>query len=137
MAQPEQAHVHFAIVPALQGRGVGTRMLEVLARVAWTRDVRVFDASVPRDNNPVLGMLMDSGFAAERRLEGGRLHVSLSLAHTADYRERAAERSETAATASMRAFFEPRTVPLSAPAGGAEDWRGNPQHAARRLHGTA
>jgi acetyl coenzyme A synthetase (ADP forming)-like protein len=112
VAQLEQAHVHFAIVPALQGRGVGTRMLEVLARVAWTRDIRVFDASVPRDNNQVLGMLVDSGFAAERRLEGGRLHVSLSLAHTADYRERAAERSETAATASMRAFFEPRTVAI-------------------------
>jgi acetate---CoA ligase (ADP-forming) len=106
----DRAEVMFAIVPALQGRGLGTRMLEVLARIAWTDGIRTFDAWVRRDNDPVMGMFVDSGFETERQLTGGLCHVVLSLAHTAGYRERAAERSEEAATASMKAFFEPRTV---------------------------
>jgi acetyl coenzyme A synthetase (ADP forming)-like protein len=100
----------FAIAPALQGRGVGTRLLEMLARVAWTEDIRTFDAWVRRDNDPVMRMFLDSGYATERRLEDGYCLVTLSLAHTRAYQERAAERSETAATASMKSFFEPRTV---------------------------
>jgi acetyl coenzyme A synthetase (ADP forming)-like protein len=112
IARPDRAEIYFAIVPPLQGRGVGTRMLESLARVAWSSDIRYFDAWVRRDNDPVLHMLMDSGFSAERSLQDGVCHVSLSLAHTADYRERAADRSEQAAAASMRAFFEPRTVAI-------------------------
>ena len=110
--RPDRAEVYFAIVPALQGRGVGTRMLELLARIAWTRNISTFDAWVRRDNDPVLRMLMDSGFTAERRLHDGVCQVSLSLTHTPDYRERAAERSELAATASMRSFFEPHTVAI-------------------------
>ena len=55
-------------------------------------------------------VFIDSGFTTERRLDDGVFHVILSLAHTREYLERAAERSETAATASMKAFFEPQTV---------------------------
>ena len=43
-ATPDRAEITFAIAPALQGRGVGTRMLERLARIAWTDDIRTFDA---------------------------------------------------------------------------------------------
>lgn len=105
-----RAEVMFAIAPALQGRGVGTRLLEMLARVAWMEDIRTFDAWVRRDNDPVMRMFLDSGYANERQLEDGFCRVTLSLAHTQTYQDRAAERSETAATASMKSFFEPRTV---------------------------
>jgi acetyl coenzyme A synthetase (ADP forming)-like protein len=108
----DRAEVRFAIVPALAGRGVGTRMLEMLALAAWAQGIRTFDAWVRRDDDALLRMLVDSGFAAERRLEDGFIRVSLSLAHTPAYQDRAAERSETAATASMKSFFEPRTVAI-------------------------
>lgn len=105
-----RAEVMFAMAPGIQGRGVGTRLLEMLARVAWTEEIRTFDAWVRRDNDPVMRMFLDSGYASERRIEEGYCRVTLSLAHTPAYQERAAERSETAATASMKSFFEPRTV---------------------------
>jgi hypothetical protein len=44
------------------------------------------------------------------RVEHGVCHVALSLAVTERFVEQAAARSQTAATASMRAFFEPRVV---------------------------
>jgi acetate---CoA ligase (ADP-forming) len=106
----DRAEVMFAISPALQGRGVGTRMLEMIARAAWMEDIRSFDAWVRRDNDPVMRMFLDSGYTTERQLEEGFCRVTLSLAHTQAYQDRAAERSETAATASMKSFFEPRTV---------------------------
>jgi acetyl coenzyme A synthetase (ADP forming)-like protein len=106
----DHAEVRFAIVPAIAGRGIGTRMLEMIAQMAWAEGVRTFDAWVRRDDEALLRMLSDSGFTAERRLEDDSIRVVLSLAHTPAYQDRAAERSEAAATASMRAFFEPRTV---------------------------
>jgi hypothetical protein len=51
-----------------------------------------------------------SGFEIEQRTDVATCRVTLSLEHTRGYAERAAERSETAATASMKAFFEPRSV---------------------------
>jgi acetyl coenzyme A synthetase (ADP forming)-like protein len=111
-AAPDHAEILFAIAPALQGRGVGTRMLEMLARAAWAEDIRTFDAWVRRDNDPVMRMFLDSGYTTEHRLEQGFCRVTLSLAHTQAYQDRAAERSETAATASMMSFFQPRTVAI-------------------------
>ena len=58
----------------------------------------------------MLHVFRDSGFEVERRLEGGIFHVALSLAPTALYEAKAAERSQLAATASMRSFFEPHAV---------------------------
>jgi hypothetical protein len=85
-------------------------MLEMLARAAWADGIRVFEAWVHRDDAPLLNMLIDSGFSTTRRLDDGYCRVTLSLTRTPQYEDRAAERSATAATASMKAFFEPKTV---------------------------
>lgn len=107
---PGRAEVAFAIADALQGRGIGTRMLEVLAAIARDHHIQTFDAYVLHDNERMTGVFLESGFEVERRLDGGIFHVVLALAHTAGYEARAAERSRAAATASMKHFFEPRTV---------------------------
>src|SRR5262245_9135056 len=111
-AAQDHAEVLFAIAPPLQGRGVGTRMLELLARAAWLENIRTFDAWIRRDNDAVVRMFLDSGYSTEQRLEDGYCRVTLSLEHTQTYQDRAAERSEAAATASMKSFFEPRTVAI-------------------------
>jgi acetyl coenzyme A synthetase (ADP forming)-like protein len=107
---PERAEVAFAIADALQGRGVGTRMLEVLAGIAREHRIATFDAFVLSDNRQMMQVFLDSGFEAQRQLEGGVFHVVLTLNPTARYETRAAERSQAAATASMKSFFEPRTA---------------------------
>jgi acetyl coenzyme A synthetase (ADP forming)-like protein len=107
---PHRAEVAFTIADVLQGRGVGTRMLEMLAEIARDHGIRIFDAYVLQDNDRMMRVFIDSGFEIERKIEGGVLHVALSLEPTAAYETRAAARSHAAATASMKSFFEPRTV---------------------------
>ena len=106
----DRAEVAFAIADELQGRGIGTRMLERLADIARPKGVRTFNAYVLGENRKMMEVFLDSGYAVQRHVEGGLYHVLLSLEQTAEYEERAAERSQNAAVASMKAFFEPRGV---------------------------
>jgi acetyl coenzyme A synthetase (ADP forming)-like protein len=109
-SSPHRAEVGFTIADVLQGRGVGTRMLETLADIARRHGIRTFDAYVLQDNDRMMRVFIDSGFEIERRIEGGMFHVVLSLEPTPVYETMAAARSHVAATASMKSFFEPRTV---------------------------
>ena len=78
--EAERAEVGFAIADALQGRGVGTRMLEMLAGIARDHHITMFDADVMVDNDRMMRVFTDTGFEVQRRLEGGIFHVELSLA---------------------------------------------------------
>jgi acetyl coenzyme A synthetase (ADP forming)-like protein len=109
-AAPDRAEVAFAIADQFQGRGIGTRLLERLADIARSKGVRVFNAYVLGENRKMMEVFVDSGYAVKRHVEGGVYHVVLSLEPTAEYEQRSAERSVHAATASMKAFFEPRGV---------------------------
>jgi acetyl coenzyme A synthetase (ADP forming)-like protein len=107
---PGRAEVAFVIADPLQGRGVGTRMLEALAAIARDRQIRTFDAYTLQDNTQMLQLFCDSGLETDRRLEGGVYHVELSLQPTTLFETRSAERSRAAATASMKGFFDPAAV---------------------------
>ena len=107
---PERAEVAFVTGDALQGRGIGTRMLEALADIARAHRIRRFDAYVLTNNHRMMGVFVDSGFAIDQQLEAGVFHVVLDLDRTPGFEARAAARSETAATASVQAFLAPRSV---------------------------
>ena len=70
---PERAEVAFVTSDALQGRGIGTRMLEALADIARAHRIRRFDAYVLTSNNRMMGVFVDSGFASRSAGRGGRL----------------------------------------------------------------
>jgi acetyl coenzyme A synthetase (ADP forming)-like protein len=105
-----RAEVAFAIADAFQGRGIGTRLLEQLADRARAEKIRTFDAYVLGENRKMMEVFLDSGYRVSSRADRGVFHVELSLEPTVEYAEKAARRSQLAATASMKAFFEPRTV---------------------------
>jgi acetyl coenzyme A synthetase (ADP forming)-like protein len=107
---PDRAEIAFAVSDAVQGHGIGTRLLEQLAKAAREVGIDTFDAYVLGDNRRMLEVFASSGLAETVRVESGVCHVALSLAVTDHYIEQAAARSQIAATASMRAFFEPRVV---------------------------
>jgi acetyl coenzyme A synthetase (ADP forming)-like protein len=109
-SEPARAEVAFAVSDAVQGHGIGTRLLEQLASMARQAGVTTFDADVLSDNRRMLDVFGHSGLTETVRLEHGVLRVSLSLAVTDRYAEQSAARSQLAATASMRAFFEPQVV---------------------------
>lgn len=105
-----RAEVSFAIADALQGRGIGMRLLERLADSGRSDGVRTFDAYVMAANEKMMNVFLDSGFRVVQQIDSGVFHVELSLEPTADYLDRNAARSQLAATASIRPFFEPRVV---------------------------
>ena len=105
-----RAEVAFAVSDALQGHGIGTRLLERLASIARTHRIATFDAYVLADNRRMLDVFRDCGFVVTTEIERGVCHVVVSLAVTERFAEKAAARSRTAATASMKPFFEPRVV---------------------------
>jgi acetate---CoA ligase (ADP-forming) len=109
-AASERAEAAVMIADAAQGQGIGTRLLEALAAIAGEHRIRMFDAYVPPDNWRTMDMLFDSGFEVAQRLVGGIIHVTLSLERTPAVEAKAAFRAQTAASASMKLFFEPKVV---------------------------
>jgi acetyl coenzyme A synthetase (ADP forming)-like protein len=107
---PNRAEVAFAVSDAVQGHGIGTRLLEQLAKCAREAGIQTFDAYVLGDNRQMLEVFRNSGFTETVGIERGVCHVILSLAVTDHFAEQAAARSQSAAAASMRAFFEPRVI---------------------------
>ncbi len=110
LRDPHRAEVAFAVADVLQGRGIGTRLLERLAAHAALAGVDEFVAQVLPQNTIMLRVFEDAGFAHRRVLEGGVVEVSLKIDPTAEYLERQEERDHVAVAASLRLFFRPRTV---------------------------
>jgi acetyl coenzyme A synthetase (ADP forming)-like protein len=107
----ERAEVAFAVEDALQGQGVGTRLLDRLAEVARGHGIRSFEADVMAQNRRMIDVFRNCGFATqERRFEGGVEKILLDIAPTPAYEKHAADRSRKAAFASMKRLFEPDVV---------------------------
>jgi acetyl coenzyme A synthetase (ADP forming)-like protein len=106
----DRAEVAFVVADELQGRGVGTRLLERLAEMARAEGIRYFDANAAGENRRMIRVFYDSGFQVKGHTESALWSGELALEVTPAFTELAAGRAQAAATASMRAFFEPRVV---------------------------
>ncbi len=106
----DRAEVAFSILDDLQGHGLGTRLLERLADIAVTKGIRYFDADTLPENVKMRKVFRSSGLDVAERMVSGVCRTSLSLERTPRYEERAAERSQKAASASLRPFFQPESV---------------------------
>jgi len=105
-----RAEVAFAVADSLQGRGVGTRLLERLAAHAAQVGIDEFVAQVLPQNSAMLKVFADAGFATTRQLEGGVVEVRLELEATERYQEAVDERDHIAVAASVAPFFRPASV---------------------------
>jgi acetyl coenzyme A synthetase (ADP forming)-like protein len=110
LRDPGVAEVAFAVSDDFQRRGIGTRLLEQLAARAAQAGVEEFVAEVLHDNDRMLGVFRDAGFAVTRAGEGGELEIRLAIASTDTYRDHVAERDHVAVRASLEPFFRPRSV---------------------------
>jgi len=111
LRDPNRAEVAFAVADELHGRGIGTRLLERLAEHASAVGIREFVAEVLPGNGAMLRVFDDAGFQTARALQGGVVEVVLQLDATRPaVVERRDERDHVAVAASLRPFFEPRSV---------------------------
>ncbi|MGZ4441193.1 MAG: GNAT family N-acetyltransferase, partial [Gaiellaceae bacterium] len=110
LREPRTAEVAFAVADDLQGRGVGTRLLEQLAALAGEAGIEQFVAVVMPENRLMLAVFEDAGFKVGRALEGGEIEVRFPIAATETYQEAVDERDHVAVTASLTPFFRPASV---------------------------
>ncbi|MGA9769771.1 MAG: GNAT family N-acetyltransferase [Blastocatellia bacterium] len=108
--EPEHAEVAFITEDALQGRGIASRMLERLAEIARQHRITTFEAYVLGDNRKMMDVFINTGFEVKRRLDGGVFYITFSITPTPESEEKSATRSQSAASASMKVFFEPKSI---------------------------
>jgi acetate---CoA ligase (ADP-forming) len=104
------AEVAFAVADELQGKGIGTRLLEQLAARAGAAGIQRFVAQVLPENTAMLEVFTRAGFEIARELDRGEIEVRFPIATTETFRARVDERDHAAVTASLRPFFAPRSL---------------------------
>ena len=107
---PTRAEVAFVNADDFQGRGLGTILLAHLAETAEDLEVLVFEAEVLPENHRMIEVFRQSGFQVSLQLEPGVIKVEFPTSFSAAALERFERREQTAATAAMRSFFNPRSV---------------------------
>jgi acetyl coenzyme A synthetase (ADP forming)-like protein len=110
LRDPTLAEAAFAVADEYQRRGIGTRLVEQLAERAGRHGIERFVAEVLAENRGMLGVFEALGFELSRELSGGEIEIVFPVASTERYEARVDERDHVAVTASLRPFFEPRTV---------------------------
>ncbi len=106
----ERAEVAFLVDDRMQGKGIGTLLLEHLAEIAWRRGFKRFDADVLTGNHRMIEVFKSSGFELESVQRSEVIHMTLPLAQTERNRALQDTREKLATAASLIPFFRPRTV---------------------------
>jgi acetate---CoA ligase (ADP-forming) len=107
---PDRAEVAMEIADDMQGKGLGTILLGQLAEAANHLGVHVLDAEVLAENHKMVKVFRDSGFPVKTHSLPGVLLIEFPTSLSPEALERFERREQVAATAAMRAFFEPRSV---------------------------
>jgi len=104
------AEVAMAVDDRLQGKGIGTHLLERLAllasRVGFTR----FWAVTQLENRGMIDVFRHSGFPLREKVEGTYLELDFSVVPTASSVELSEMRDRVFTAASLRSFFKPLSV---------------------------
>ncbi|MFC7877614.1 GNAT family N-acetyltransferase, partial [Isoptericola sp. NPDC057391] len=124
---PAEAEVAFNIADAMQGKGLGSVLLEHVAAAARERGVRRFTADVLPQNSSMLAVFRDAGYAVSQHLDDGVVSVAFDLDPTERSREVMADREHRAEARSMQALLSARRVLLVGP-GPAGPGGATPEH---------
>lgn len=107
-----EAEVAFTVRDDLQGKGLGTVLLEHLAAAARERGIDTFVADVLSENRRMLDVFRQAGFGETAAFEAGVIRVTMELEDSAEYRRRVDERERRASAESMRRLLSPSSVAL-------------------------
>ncbi|MDD4860311.1 MAG: GNAT family N-acetyltransferase, partial [Dehalococcoidales bacterium] len=104
------AQLELVIEDIYQGKGVGTAILEHLAKAARTQGIRAFVVSALAESPESLKVLEDVGFKKDGEVERGIYRMFLSLEADLTLEKKSIQREEKAAIASLKSFLTPRSV---------------------------
>ncbi|MCW5848472.1 MAG: GNAT family N-acetyltransferase [Anaerolineae bacterium] len=104
------AEVAFAVDDTLQGKGLGSLLLERLAVLAAQHGIIRFWAVTHADNRAMIDVFKRSGFQPRSKWSGGDIEIDFSVEPSAASAERSEARDRVATVASLRPFFKPGVV---------------------------
>jgi len=104
------AEVALLVDESMHGMGIGSILLEHLARAARARGVRSFVADVLTENIAMLRVFHDLGFVLVEQRDHEVLALSLDITPRVESVEASDARARHARRASLRPLFEPRSV---------------------------
>ncbi|ROS72992.1 acyl-CoA synthetase (NDP forming) [Cellulomonas sp. PhB143] len=116
--EPTQAEVAFNIADAVQGRGVGSVLLEHLAAAAREVGVRRFTAEVLPQNGRMIAVFREAGYQLEQRMDDGVVQVGVDLDPTDRSREVMADREHRAEARSVERLLAAEEVLVLGPGEG-------------------
>jgi acetyl coenzyme A synthetase (ADP forming)-like protein len=104
------AEVAFAVDDALQGKGVGSQLLERLSVIAVRNGFLRFRALTQADNRKMIDVFRHSGFEVSERLDGGFDEIAFDVTPTESSVSVSEFRDRLFTAASIRPFFKPNAV---------------------------
>lgn len=110
LQEPGVAEAAFAVGDAMQGHGLGVRLLEQLAALAAADGIERFDAEVLSVNRPMIRVFEAAGFSTRRHAEGGEVTLTSELEPTTLVRRRREARDHRATVASLEPLLRPAAV---------------------------
>ena len=102
--------VALAVTDRVRGHGLGTLLLERLTLHAAQQGLTRFRAVTQSDNRAMLDVFRDSGFHEVESSNGHEVEVEMSLIPDERTILRSDARHRIATVASLRPFFEPRSI---------------------------
>lgn len=88
----EAAEIGVLILDAYQGKGLGTRMIESIARAANVKGVTVFEAIIGWNNTRMIRMVRSMGFPTSEKVEPDLIRIrfptSIDPVSIAEFQER-------------------------------------------------
>jgi predicted CoA-binding protein len=104
------AEIAMAVDDKFQGKGIGSLLLERLSVLAARNGFRRFWAVTMAENQPMLDVFRESGFECRSRSDEGYVEIDLSVIPSQTSVARAEFRDRVATTASLRPFFQPKSI---------------------------
>jgi acetate---CoA ligase (ADP-forming) len=108
--RPDVAEVSFLVEDAMQRRGIGTLLLDLLAEIARERGVNRFSADVLADNHVMLSVFRKAGYALSSAVSYGVTHLEFPISYSEIAESRAEAQEAEAERASLRPVLAPKSV---------------------------
>ncbi|MCL5047489.1 MAG: GNAT family N-acetyltransferase [Firmicutes bacterium] len=104
------AEIAFVVVGDYQRKGVATLLLESLSGYAREQGIRYFVATIESAENPIVGVLRESGLTYTEKPHEGGTKITLDLDPTDAFLDKRDERERLAEAASMAHILSPKSV---------------------------
>jgi predicted CoA-binding protein/RimJ/RimL family protein N-acetyltransferase len=108
--RPDVAEVSFLVEDAMQRRGIGTLLLDLLAEIAREHGVNRFSADVLADNHVMLSVFRKAGYALSSAVSYGVTHLEFPIAYSEVAESRAEAQEAEAERVSLRPVLAPKSI---------------------------